>query len=231
MLAAAAIALCLSTVAAAPAADLSAQVNDAAMISSVRRRRRPERAALHAPQRVAAPLVGSGRPRPPLRRPPPRPTPPPQINSARAGWTAAASPKFFNMSLAEAKRLMGARRDPARRAALPRSTLALPTAIPASFNATAAWPACAGVIGHIRDQSDCGCCWAFASTESFNDRHCIATNGSKTELLSPQDTCSCCNGAHGCGSDGGCNGGFTEDAFNCAPGAHAGGLASLGAPR
>ena len=28
--------------------------------------------------------------------------------------------------------------------------------IPASFDAREAWPACAGVIGRVRDQSDCG---------------------------------------------------------------------------
>ena len=32
-------------------------------------------------------------------------------------------------------------------------------------------------------------------------------------LLSPQDTCSCCNSNHGC-SSGGCDGGYTEDAAN-----------------
>jgi cathepsin B len=52
---------------------------------------------------------------------------------------------------------------------------------------------------------------AFGSTEAFNDRLCIAYN--ITTLLSPQDTCSCCNSAHGF-SSGGCDGGFTEDAFN-----------------
>ena len=114
------------------------------------------------------------------------------------------------MTLGQAKRLMGTKRDPARRAALPVSNI-VPGAIPKSFNSTENWPQCADVIGHIRDQSDCGCCWAFGSTEAFNDRLCIATN--KTTLLSPQDTCSCCNSAHGC-SSGGCDGGFTEDAFN-----------------
>jgi cathepsin B len=104
---------------------------------------------------------------------------------------------------------MGALRDPVRRAKLP--VVLEESAVPATFNSTSHWPQCGGVIGHARDQSDCGCCWAFGSTESFNDRLCIKTNS--TTLLSPQDTCSCCNSAHGCQS-GGCDGGYTEDAFN-----------------
>ncbi len=61
-------------------------------------------------------------------------------------------------------------------------------------------------------QSDCGCCWAFGSTEAFNDRLCIVHN--VTVLLSTEDTCSCCNSNNGCDGSSGCDGGFTEDAFN-----------------
>ena len=79
--------------------------------------------------------------------------------NARAGmtWRAGMNGKFVNMTLGEAKRLMGAKRDPKRRAALP--VVDRVAAVPATFNATDAWPQCAAVIGHIRDQSDCGCCW------------------------------------------------------------------------
>ncbi|CAN0294021.1 unnamed protein product, partial [Ectocarpus fasciculatus] len=37
--------------------------------------------------------------------------------------------------------------------------------IPVNFDAREAFPECASVIGRVRDQSDCGSCWAFASTE------------------------------------------------------------------
>jgi cathepsin B len=97
----------------------------------------------------------------------------------------------------------------AKRAAVPESNIVPLAALPTDFNATSAWPQCADIIGHIRDQSDCGCCWAFGSTESFNDRLCITHN--VTALLAVEDTCSCCTGG---GSSSGCDGGFTEDAFN-----------------
>lgn len=82
-----------------------------------------------------------------------------EVNSVkgRTAWTAALSPKFMNMTLREAQRLLGAKRDPVRRAALPVSDISVPSALPTIFNATKAWPQCANVIGHIRDQSDCEC--------------------------------------------------------------------------
>ena len=47
--------------------------------------------------------------------------------------------------------------------------------IPESFDGRLAWPQCADIIGHVRDQSSCGSCWAFGSTEAFNDRFCVKT--------------------------------------------------------
>ena len=38
-------------------------------------------------------------------------------------------------------------------------------AIPESFDAREAWPECQNIIGRIRDQSNCGSCWAFGATE------------------------------------------------------------------
>lgn len=74
-----------------------------------------------------------------------------------------------------------------------------------SFDARDAYPKCRSVIGHVRDQGDCGSCWAFGSTEALNDRFCIKTDGKHSEILSPQHTTSCCDLLH-CLSFG-CNGG------------------------
>merc|ERR1712072_559606 len=77
--------------------------------------------------------------------------------------------------------------------------------LPASFDAREQWPKCASTINHIRDQANCGSCWAHGTTEAFNDRLCIATKGEFMKPLSVSDTTACCNGI-ACQSFG-CNGG------------------------
>lgn len=76
-------------------------------------------------------------------------------------------------------------------------------AIPEEFDSAENWPNCAKIIGEIRDQSNCGCCWAFASAEAASDRMCIATDAQLMFPLSAQDVCFC-------GADDGCGGGFIE---------------------
>jgi len=82
--------------------------------------------------------------------------------------------------------------------------------IPTDFDVRTNWPDCAVVSNHIRDQSACGSCWAFGSTEAFNDRRCIATGD--TTLLSTTDTAANC-GFLQCFSMG-CNGGQPGKAWD-----------------
>merc|ERR1712157_578354 len=79
-------------------------------------------------------------------------------------------------------------------------------AVPDSFDSEKAWPHCAKIIGDIRDQSNCGCCWAFAGAEAGSDRMCISSNASIMIPLSAQDVC------FNAGSFfGGCDGGQITD--------------------
>lgn len=84
--------------------------------------------------------------------------------------------------------------------------------LPVSFDARDQWPECIDIIGFVRDQSNCGSCWANATTETFNDRMCIESNGSFLELLSVADTTACCDGVH-CFSYG-CDGGQVASPFS-----------------
>jgi len=72
--------------------------------------------------------------------------------------------------------------------------------IPDAFDSAVAFPTCAKMINDIRDQSNCGCCWAFAGAEAASDRMCIATKAALMTPISAQDICFCSN-SNGC--DGG----------------------------
>jgi cathepsin B len=80
-------------------------------------------------------------------------------------------------------------------------------AIPASFDARQQWPQCYS-IGWIRDQSDCGSCWAFAAAEIASDRTCIDAPNTPI-MLSAEDILACCG--FSCGD--GCEGGYPIEAM------------------
>jgi cathepsin B len=113
--------------------------------------------------------------------------------------------EFFNgMTFGEAKFLLGTDLDSG--VELPaRSHSLLDVEIPESFDSRTQWP---NYIHPIRDQAQCGSCWAFAASEALSDRFAIATNGKMNEVLSPQDMVECDS------SDNGCQGGILANAWN-----------------
>uniref|UniRef100_A0A2S2Q1R6 Cathepsin B n=1 Tax=Sipha flava TaxID=143950 RepID=A0A2S2Q1R6_9HEMI len=79
--------------------------------------------------------------------------------------------------------------------------------IPSKFDARKKWKHCR-TIGKVRDQGNCGSCWALSSSSAFADRLCIATEGEFNELLSAEELTFCC---HRCGF--GCHGGYPIKAW------------------
>eukprot|EP01065_Artemidia_motanka_P014103 TRINITY_DN18065_c0_g1_i1.p2 TRINITY_DN18065_c0_g1~~TRINITY_DN18065_c0_g1_i1.p2 ORF type:complete len:391 (+),score=105.21 TRINITY_DN18065_c0_g1_i1:132-1175(+) len=111
-------------------------------------------------------------------------------------WKAHRNPKFEKMTLRQAKKHLGTRLDRDLAAATP--VVLHAEAIPTAFDARQKWPNC---VHPIRDQQQCGSCWAFGATEALSDRFCIASSGSVNLVLSPEDLVSCDDGNYGC--DGG----------------------------
>lgn len=130
-----------------------------------------------------------------------------RINKANAGWTARKEQgRISQRSIRQVKRLLGVPLD------VPRPQLPLktefevaPEALPTAYDPRTIFTNCTD-ISRIRDQSDCGSCWAFGSVEAMSDRNCIFLK--KNISLSTQDVNSCCTS---CGE--GCDGGFPSGAY------------------
>jgi len=69
------------------------------------------------------------------------------------------------------------------------------------------WTETAGALSPVKDQAQCGSCWAFSATEGIESAVFQAT-GSASPPLSPQQIVSCDR------NDGGCNGGDLPTAFD-----------------
>jgi cathepsin B len=125
------------------------------------------------------------------------------INSRRTTWTAGHNAKFEGMTIGQAKGLMGARLGGPLP---PVFDGELDVEVPDNFDARINWPQCPSIT-LVRDQSACGSCWAFGSTEAFNDRYCISSKN--TTILAAADVLSCCGWT--CGD--GCDGGYPQQAW------------------
>merc|ERR1712159_400564 len=126
-------------------------------------------------------------------------------------WTAGAHPRFAKEAPAASRWVLGVIGDQKKTVADALASGELvchndqlsDVAIPDSFDSEQNWPHCSKIIGDIRDQSNCGCCWAFAGAEAGSDRMCIATNASMMVPLSAQDVCFNGGGFMSMGCNGG----------------------------
>jgi len=130
------------------------------------------------------------------------------INSAQSLWTASLDSPTAGLSHDEVKSLLGtdvhyAWNDPENPPERTYSAAAR-AAAPESFDARTNWPNCKS-MSQIRDQSDCGSCWAFGAVEAMSDRECIKHG--EDIILSAEDMNSC-SGA------GSCNGGYPAGAYS-----------------
>lgn len=134
-----------------------------------------------------------------------------EVNSKQTTWTAGWNSRFAGKPIDAIKRQLGVLdvNPPAhKRPAYQYHTGFDIAAIPDSFDARQQWPECP-TIQEIRDQSDCGSCWAFGAVEAASDRICIDTKGANKAHLSAEGMVGCCTS---CGF--GCNGGDPASAWS-----------------
>jgi len=133
-----------------------------------------------------------------------------EVNSQDSIWRAGVNPRFDGTSYNYLKSLLGSFEDrEANHAHLPTAEIEV-GAIPDSFDwRTQSIASTCKSVSEVRDQSNCGSCWAFGAAEAATDRICIQTNGSTNFHISAQDINSCCST---CGS--GCGGGYPSSAWS-----------------
>jgi len=111
-------------------------------------------------------------------------------------WTAAPQERFASQAPGASKNMMGVKGDwkasiesAIASGKVERFQPLTAMEVPAAFDSETNWPDCSKTIGDIRDQSNCGCCWAFGAAEAASDRMCIASKATLLLPLSEQDVC------------------------------------------
>jgi cathepsin B len=124
---------------------------------------------------------------------------------SKATWTAGENSIFKGKKMSEVQHMLGAFLVHPETMRLPKLSYGISSNdVPTQFDAYTNWPQCAHPV---RDQAQCGSCWAFSASESLTDRFCIAKNDGSFPILSPQDMVSCDH------SDYGCQGGYLTNAW------------------
>jgi len=125
-------------------------------------------------------------------------------NQNGLGWKAGRNARFEGVSITEAKQLLGVK-IPDSAVSCPKAVEVSVAALPTGFDARTQWP---NYTHAVRDQQQCGSCWAFAASEALSDRLAIFSKGKYNLVLSPQDLVSCDT------TDEGCGGGWPTNAAN-----------------
>jgi len=133
------------------------------------------------------------------------------INSENgATWVAGRNPRFEGASMGDVKKLLGTLQNLDKKSFLPYKAPENIVDLPAEFDwRTDERAAKCPSLKEIRDQANCGSCWAFGSVEAITDRICIASNGTRNVHLSAEDVTSCDRF-----EDMGCSGGIPSTVYS-----------------
>jgi len=116
------------------------------------------------------------------------------VNSQQSSWTAGRNPRFEGVTVGEVRGML--RSDLSRNITMKPIMNSIGVMdVPTSFDSRTQWPGC---IHDVRDQMQCGSCWAFSASEVLSDRLCIDSKGQQNVILSPQYLVSCDTSSEGC---------------------------------
>ncbi|CAH1634793.1 unnamed protein product [Spodoptera littoralis] len=124
------------------------------------------------------------------------------LNSKQKFWKAGRNfPK--NKPITELRKLLGALKDTKYFNLQKVDHVSTCINLPESFDPRTKWPNCPS-LNEIRDQGQCGSCWAFGAVEAMTDRYCTYSNGKYNFHFSAQDLLSCCRNCQheGCSKGG-----------------------------
>ena len=103
---------------------------------------------------------------------------------------------FAGAGVAEVKRMLGWKPNPAAKPAMKEGAAVADA--PATYSVVEAYKNYT-VIQQVRNQGECGSCWAYGAVETMEDRFAIASHGKVDMLMSTQELTSCgpCSGCEG----------------------------------
>lgn len=122
------------------------------------------------------------------------------INKIQNSWTATMYQELKNLSVEDLIRRSGGPKSrinsPPPPASMPSYRGKLSSYLPEEFD----WRNVSGqnFVSPVRDQGECGSCYAFSSLAMLESRLRIATNNTVQVVFSPQDVLSCSEYSQGC---------------------------------
>ena len=121
-----------------------------------------------------------------------------KVNKLRTTWKATEYERDY-------RPLLGSLEGGVR---LPQKFMKPRNDLPENYDPREAYPKCES-LKEIRDQANCGSCWAFSTVEAMSDRLCIHSGQKDQRRVSAQNVVSCCTS---CGY--GCDGGYPSEAWS-----------------